>query len=217
MSNICTEELFLKDVKDHVIEIIRDDGVHRHIRFKKTGTGCMHFDLITWPGHLCYSGDMGTYVFSRLPDMFEFFRTDRRDENKLGINLGYWSGKLIAVNSNGRFGGSAEEFCEDSFRLVINEYRIEWMREAKENGTLSKNERRELWEAVDWKVLDEIYNGEHSASHAAHDFHYFIGKNEKPYEFTDFFERNFKKYTFHFVWCCYAIAWGILKYDEFKK
>lgn len=217
MSDICTEELFLKDVKDHVIEIIRDDGVHRHIRFKKPGTGCMHFDLITWPDHLCYSGDMGTYVFSRLSDMFEFFRTDRRDENKLGINLGYWSEKLIAVNSNGRFGGSAEEFCEDSFRRAINEYRIEWMREGFENGTLRKKERRELWEAVDWQVLDEIDNGELSALHAAQDFRYFIGKNEKPYEFTDFLEHNFKKYTFHFIWCCYAIAWGILKYDEFKK
>ena len=28
------------------------------------------FDIVTWPGYLCYSGDMGCFVFTRLPDMF---------------------------------------------------------------------------------------------------------------------------------------------------
>ena len=50
--------------------VLRDDGVYRHIRFKKPGTGCMHFDLVTWPGYLCYSGDMGCYVFCRLNARF---------------------------------------------------------------------------------------------------------------------------------------------------
>ena len=75
--HICPEAIFLRDVAEHEMIVVRDDGVHRHIRFKKPGTSCMHFDLITWPGYLCYTGDMGTYVFSRLTDMFEFFRTDR--------------------------------------------------------------------------------------------------------------------------------------------
>lgn len=72
-----TEETFLADVAAHQIHVLRDDGVHRHIRFKRPGTYCMQFDLITWPGYLCYTGDMGTYVFNRLEDMFEFFRTGR--------------------------------------------------------------------------------------------------------------------------------------------
>ena len=95
MSHSPSQEEFQKDVSQHGVTIIRDDGVNRHIRFKRPGTMCMHFDLITWPGYLCYCGDMGTYVFSRLEDMFEFFRTDR------DINPGYWAEKLQAVDNHG--------------------------------------------------------------------------------------------------------------------
>ena len=77
MSATSPDEQFLRDVAEHTMTVIREDGVSRHIRFAKPGTSCMHFDLITWPGYLCYTGDMGTYVFQRLTDMFEFFRTDR--------------------------------------------------------------------------------------------------------------------------------------------
>jgi len=91
MSAAYSEESFLRDVAEHAMLLIRDDGVSRHVRFAQPGTGCMHFDLITWPGYLCYTGDMGTYVFQRLTDMFEFFRTDReykkRNGAKLAVNL----------------------------------------------------------------------------------------------------------------------------------
>ena len=73
----CTEQSFLKDVAEHQMTVLRDDGVNRHVQFRRPGTICMGFELITWPGYLCYTGDMGTYVFRRLEDMFEFFRTDR--------------------------------------------------------------------------------------------------------------------------------------------
>lgn len=72
------ESRFLADVKDHKISIVRDDGVYRHVRFAKPETVCMHFDLITWPGYLAYVGDMGAFTFTRLRDMFEFFRGDHK-------------------------------------------------------------------------------------------------------------------------------------------
>ena len=65
---------FTSDIAQHQMQVIRDDGVSRHLRFKRPNTMCMHFDLLTWPGYLCYTGDMGTYVFRRLEDMFPFFR-----------------------------------------------------------------------------------------------------------------------------------------------
>ena len=88
----CTEQIFLRDISMHQMSVLRDDGVNRHIRFKTPGTNSMYFDIITWPGFLCYTGDMGTYVFRRLEDMFQFFRTDRehmtlRDGATLAINL----------------------------------------------------------------------------------------------------------------------------------
>ena len=214
-----TEQQFLKDVANHQMIVIRDDGVSRHIRFKKPGTSCMHFDLITWPGCLCYTGDMGTYVFQRLEDMFEFFRTDRahrRDPDKLCINLGYWTEKLIAIDGS-RSGGKVKVFSEEKFMKVINEYRVQWMRDAKESGSLDKEGRRELWEAVDDEVLRQLEDDGVRAQYAAYDFHHATGRNSPcryGWSFRDLFEHDFTEYTRSIVWCCYALAWGISLYDK---
>lgn len=120
----CTQEQFLKDVATHEMHILHEDGVYRHIRFKRPGTGCMHFDLITYPGYLVYSGDIGCYVFSRLDDMFEFFRSERKYKtgDGLKINLGYWSEKLQATDSNGSSpGDGAIEYSECLFRQRVKE------------------------------------------------------------------------------------------------
>lgn len=222
MSHECTEERFLKDVADHQLQVIRDDGVNRHIRFRRPDTGCYHFDLITWPGILCYTGDMGTYVFQRTTDMFEFFRIDRthrRDPSKLAINLSYWTEKLIAVDGN-RGGGKVKEFDKDKFTRVINEYRMQWMRAAKDSGSLDKAGRRGLWEAVDDEVLRLLEDGAERATLAAYDFrHDHTANPRRPYgwHFEDLFEHDFTEYTHSIVWCCYALAWGIEQYDQVKK
>ena len=89
---------FLRDVRDHKMIIELDQGVHRSIRFGRPGSSAYHFRLNTWPGHLAISGDMGSYVFSRTADMFEFFR----DSAMTGrINPGYWHEKADAVDRNG--------------------------------------------------------------------------------------------------------------------
>jgi hypothetical protein len=98
MTREVTEESFLKDVTRHELTIIRDDGIHRHLRMKIPGSGSMYFDIVTYPHFLVYSGDMGCYVFSRIDDMFEFFRSGLREEGKLLINEGYWSEKLEATD-----------------------------------------------------------------------------------------------------------------------
>ncbi len=216
------EARFLKEIESHVMEVIRDDGLYRHIRFREPGTMMQHFDLITWPGYLCYCGDMGTYVFSRLADMFEFFRTDRKyareNGRTLGINRSYWSEKLQAVDGQRR-GGSAMEFSEDKFRRVINEFRVHWVREAARDQTLDKEQRRELWEAVDQEVLGELDNSGDLAQHAAYRFSWSpcSSRRDDSWSFQEFWEHSFEDYTHHFTWCCYALAWGIQVYDESKE
>jgi hypothetical protein len=209
----CDEARFLEDVATHEMQIIRDDGVNRHIRFKRPGTMCYHFDLITWPGHLCYTGDMGTYVFYRIEDMFEFFRMDAHDWNKnpngLGINPGYWSEKIIATDKN----GGHEEWDEEEFTRRVNEWRVRWMREAKEEG-MDKDERRELWEDVEHTVLSDP-NDESICVARIWEYRHTI--NGEDFEFIDFFDGSMNRYTFHYLWCCYALAWGINKYDDHRS
>lgn len=208
----CTEDQFLQDAGSHVMTVIRDDGMHRHLRFRKAlpaGNGYW-FDLITWPGSLCIDGDMGTYVFRRLDDMFEFFRTDReyneRRGQKLGINLSYWAEKLRAPTSDG-----AKEFDENRFNSVIRECLVNWMRDERDQTT--EEERRELWDAVHDQVIHA--DGDERKMTAAYDFVHTV-RPGLQFVFQDLWGYNFQRYTFHFEWICYAIAWGVKTYDEFK-
>ena len=35
--------------------------------------------------------------------------------------------------------------------------------------------------------------------------------------FHDLWERNCKEYSHRFIWCCFALAWGIRQYDAGKS
>ncbi|WP_295756091.1 hypothetical protein [Undibacterium sp.] len=197
------EAQFLSDVADHKMIVIRDDDVHRHIRFHRPGTMCMHFDLITWPGYLCYTGDMGTYVFQRLLDMFEFFRTGRegkkRNGAKLAINLSYWGEKLQSVDS----GDGYRKYSEEKFKANV----MRWIEDRGLNGKLGHGLRDEL----ESDVLSCAEYGRDEAYRAAANFKY----NDKEI-FTDFWEVDSDEYSHRFLWCCYALAWGVEQYDIAK-
>lgn len=217
MTHECTEARFLKDVAEHEMIILRDDGMYRHIRFKRPGTSCMHFDLITWPGYLCYTGDMGTYAFWRLPDMFEFFRTDREHfrprpgREHFAINPSYWGQKLEATDRCDGY----KRFSEERFNRAVIGDLVAWLRGHRDETT--KDERRELWEAVMSEVIEaDGDSGGYRKQCAAHDFHHQIRHN-LPFCFQDFWEHSVDDYSHRFMWCCYALAWGIQKYDESKQ
>jgi len=215
--HICPESRFLRDVSEHEMEVIRDDGLYRHIRFKKPGSSCMHFDLITWPGYLCYTGDMGSFVFSRLRDMFEFFRTDRehmslREGEALAINPQYWGEKLRAVDRSGD-GGKFLEFSEEKFNRAVVGDLVRWIR-SNAHKTI-KEERRDLWEAV----MDEVVGadsdiGGYRKQCAANDFSTRVNERCGDFYFQDFWDNDVTDYSHSFIWCCYALAWGVAKYDE---
>jgi hypothetical protein len=168
-------------------------------KFRKPGTYCMGFDLVTWPGYLCFCGDMGEFVFSRLPDMFSFFRESghRNDEHStLAVNFGYWAEKCEAVGKH----EGIKTYDPDKFREVVNEILA-----ADDEAT------DELREAVADEVLCAADDGPHAAHEAASDFEW----NGKLY-FSDFWERSLDVYTYRFIWCCYALAWGVEQYDKAK-
>ncbi len=189
-TDTCTQERFLGDVAKLQMTILRDDGVMRHVRFKEPGSTTYMFDLITWPMHLCYSGDMGTYVFSRIIDMFEFFRTKPRSlhADQLYINLGYWAEKVLAQDRHGKI----EEYVpEVAKRKLLRHLRYD---------VEDKAQRREIYDAVS-RYLDD---SEHEAREALSE------------HIDDTWEWNLSDYTSTFTWCCYALSWGIRQYDQAK-
>lgn len=82
----------------HELHTFHDDGLYRHLRVAAPGTSIWHWDIITWPGHLCIDGDIGDgLVFSRDPDMIDFFAKGLRSTFSDGapwIDVRYWAEKL---------------------------------------------------------------------------------------------------------------------------
>lgn len=203
----CSQEDFLNIVKNHVINIVKDDGVYKHIQFTNPDSKTNWFDLITWPGNLCITGDYGTFVFCRNSDMFQFFRMNMSDFNYnkdilLNINPGYWSEKLQSVNTTSGY----KQYSKEKFEEQVKEYFDDHMNPDIEDDDMKAN----LWDAIKEEVL--YYSDyEHEAYDAIYKFEF------GGIRFQDFFDGGYpESYTYHYIWCLYAIVWGIMKYDEDK-
>lgn len=203
MSDRCTEEKFLKDVASHKMHTFLNDGIYRHVRFAQQGHYNMSFQFVTWPGYFAYSGDMGCYVFSRVPDMFEFFREPAIRENMepLRINIDYWSEKVVAADRLG-----VKAYNPETFRHFINDRLTQHIAEANYSPEMDFDVRQ----AVKNDVLSQADNGEFDAMQAAMAF------NFEGLLFSEIPLDGFREFTYHFTWCCYALAWGIRKFDDFQ-
>lgn len=202
-----TPEQFLHDVRDHQLTILREDGVYRHLRFSKPGSGCMHFDLITWPGYLAYVGDMGAFTFSRLQDMLEFFR---RDPARLfRIDFRYWAEKCEAESARG---SGLREWDPERFKREIVEQRRKLLVDYGRDWT--SEQRRDFWDDMGNVLLAAEY--EHEAVTELQGWCYSdpVTRRLIRIETCDF--PTCQTYTHTFIWCCYALAWGINKYDLAK-
>jgi len=201
----CTEERFLSDVSNHVMKVINDDGVNRHLRFSSGGYA-YRFDLITWDGQLLITGDCGSYLFQRCEDMFTFFRMDRSDFNnlkgcKLQINAGYWGEKLKAIATTGGY----RKFSEDKAREVILDH---------VKNCFDGKVKRALLREIESSVLSHISDGRPTDIYdSLNEF-----EGECGFKFRDAWEwfGSCEDYTFGYIWCLYAIAWGIMQYDNSK-
>lgn len=194
----CTEAMFLKDVAEHQMTVELDQGVHRSIRFGRPDSGMMHFRLTTWPGHLAFSGDMGTFVFSRLADMFEFFRSKPYKDEKVPIKVGYWMEKCDAQDTHG---DGMLEFDPERLRERCKEC---W--EEHFEDRIESDEAKECWSEIESSVL-----GANPYLTRVHDA--LAEFDHEGFQFYDAWEWNLTRPTFRMMWCLYAISWGIQQYD----
>ncbi len=201
---------FPRAVREHQIDVRLDIGMHRHLVFKAPTTGIEWIEIVTWPGSLYVGGDRDGHVFSRLPDMFEFFRGSGGQ-----VNPSYWSEKLVAPTpGHGR--ANVKTFSEERFKTEVRDYLgqaiQEWPR-----GT-----RTALREAVRKEVLIEGSDGEYEAQQAVEGFEFppfWERKHGDPvFKFPSPYEGawDFNDWDCHFLWQLHAIVWGIAYYDAHK-
>lgn len=189
---------FLKDIASHSMKIIRDDGLHRHLSFSNNGSFNCKFDLITWPGHLVVTGDCGTYSFSRIQDMFQFFRSK---DSELDINPRYWGEKLTSVCSVGGYKKYSAEAFQDAVKSDFESWEFE-----------SDEEKNAVWADIESTVLFYSDEGEYRAHIAASDY-----ESDYGHQFCDFWEHDLTDYQHHYIWNLYAIVWGVQQYDNSKS
>lgn len=188
-----SRETFLADVKNHEIDVKMDNGVYRHIVFSQPTHSYLHrFELVTTPWRLMITGDMGTWVFSRLEDMFEFFRY--KDQ---GINVSYWAEKL----QNGTHG------CSKEAKVYDGDVYRQRLIDSLDCYALDDKKKADVIEALELQDFDD----EHWIMSQISEFEF------DGFRFQDVWEIDMTVYSYHFVWCCYAIAWGIGEYDKWKE
>ena len=204
---------FHRNTQSHVMEIILDEKDHRHLRFKRPGSSSHHFDIVTYPGYLVYSGDMGAYVFSRLRDMFDFFRTDG---DELSINVGYWSEKLQAVDCQcGLRGDGRTEWDDELHNQWVKEQFDEWKKSVEEDGDYDESDFRSVWNRLEgqvmhadneWDAMDRIWNW---CLNDDGDF-----SDRSPFSSEWYESYSAKQPPSRLIWCLYALNWGIKQYDK---
>lgn len=186
---------FPTDIANHEMTIVQDSGLFRHVQFRQPTHVAYWFDITTWPGFLCISGDMGCYVFSRIQDMFEFFR------GKGAISYGYWAEKLQAVDRN----SPAMEWSKEDFLAYVKDEAAQYA-----DGSSSKFKKR-LLATVGEQLRFVDCSNRHEAVTAV-----MAIEIDDHYPFSEFCESSCEDYTHQFIWCCQAIRWGINQYDAAK-
>ena len=199
---------FVRDVTAHQLHVIREDGLYRHLRFRRPNTNAYYFDIVTWPGYLAVTGDMGTWTFSRITDMFEFF-TDAHFglRESFLINPGYWAEKFKAGAGRGRHESPCFEFDGQAFDKCLQEWLASYLEdcEDEDHATEAKEAIREL--------TGNGFTDERDAYHALNDAYF--PSDVSSYEISDGMSSTMT-YSFRYLWICYGIVWGIERYHSEK-
>jgi hypothetical protein len=228
-------ERFAADTPNHHMFVQHDDGLYRHLMFRdsrycndgewRVNNGFYWFDLITWPGTLVINGDCGTFTFSRVTDMFEFFRGYR-------VNPQYWAEKVRGETR-------VKSYCHELFRQEVKEA----VAAAEENypGVGAAVEERFFGPLAEWSTEYES-----EARRALEEFTYPLpegalckcsegdapvvlvresrysdtmvcpegcGVKVEPFAFFDTWEWDLSDWDWTFLWCLHAIVRGIAAYD----
>ena len=194
-----TMERFLADVANHKMEIVMDNGVHRHLVFRGNGHGTVgKVEIVTFPWSLVVTGDMGTWVFSRVSDMFCFFR-----DSGGRINPYYWSEKVQNGSGGSRGETGCKEYCSVTFKqnviASLDDYDFNDYDDVTKEQVIEALNSEIYWDMSRENVvgqLDDLAVGGWSIS--------------EPYEIES------EKWCYHYIWCCRFIVWAINQYDKEK-
>lgn len=222
-----TAERFRRDTANHVMTVLQDKGLYRHLRFRAPGGSCYWYEIVTWPGALTIRGDIGeSYTFSRLSDMFQFFRSD-----KGRINAHYWAEKLA---DSGR---SVKEYSEDELKAHLEPYLVEYETEDYPERLAEYEEAKAKYDATPlmqrWprtsikepeapkspKEIRQLIAGYEDDGLLSHDegARELLKELEQFDVVSDTWEWDLNDWQWEFLWVCHAIVAAIAAYDAARS
>ncbi|HEY9410227.1 MAG TPA: hypothetical protein VIP77_11660 [Jiangellaceae bacterium] len=233
---------FLRESSQHRMTVLHDDGLYRHLRFAdpRSGWGFYWFELITTPNTLIFRGDGESFVFSRLEDMFKFFRTGLGRDGSIDINPQYWSEKLTSDRD------SVTKYDREIVERQVRECVVEAIRERTAPRGIGKVVTDEILNSYYLDTEDEarrvLYEFEHGNEYmpkctcgkngpqvsATWEAGRWRDQHRKEngtthkvridqvagFDFQDASEWDLRDYGWWFLWACHAIVWGIRRYDK---
>ena len=149
-------ESIARNMAKHVVSCLHREGTYRHYRCKIPGTENYYFDIITWPGYLCFAGDLGEYVFSRERDMIAFMGrvcgSDPIDYRYAAEKCRASRGELMEFSEQRfreRLIERLDESLDDVTRQKIRTIRDEWDEYQDPNGAIRAMHESGLWDGCD--------------------------------------------------------------------
>jgi hypothetical protein len=193
---------FAESIKTHEVKVAMDNGVYRHLIFRPAAGICSvgKVEIVTFPWSLVITGDMGTWVFSRVEDMFGFFRGgDGR------INPYYWSEKVQNGVSGGRRDSGCKEYDPDVFKQNVLDHLDNY--DFEDSGTT----KEEVLEALHNEIYWDIMSHENIVGQIED-----LKVGSGRWCFSEPWEIESEKWCYHYIWCCRFIVWAINQYDALK-
>lgn len=190
----------------HEMTILLDQGLYRHLRFEQPSafaTRVPPFEIFTSPGNLGIAGEMGTYIFARLDDMFVFFETPNGR-----VNPEYWSEKVTAQAVH----APVRCYSPEAFRkCILQDYH-------DRKYAFDSEDQQRLLHHIQTQILDHPdAQYEKTAQELLRRFYFRVDRHDQVPVVFDYADVEICSFTdFHprFLWCLEAIVFGI---EQYKK
>lgn len=190
---------FEAETREHTMTVLRRDGVSRHLRFARPGLRRWSWDIVTWPGHLAVSGDVGNgWQFAHgdrdvLPLFVPFALRGR-------INPDYWAQRVPA-----RLRPDARRFSPAKFARSVRE-------QIAAHG-LTPRQRAELLRALDaagvFRARDRHTAGSALAGRWA--------AGGASVEFTGVDDMDVEEWDRQFLLSQFAILFATTRYGAYER
>ena len=181
-------EFATKAFERHVIIQNVSQGLYRHWRCSRPDSGMYAFNVITEPGRLIVTGDLGELILCRCPDMVEFVRSAIRD-------LHYLSSKAE--------GTPTHEWSDDVARDWVDAEVTEIHAEMEADEPLSEESKKKYAVRLEKyrEVRESIDEGEHSFDHALYESRLTDGCDWP----------RVRTYSCEFLWIVEALRWFLAR------